>query len=185
VRWNNSRECRNFIYACQNDTACKNLTLHVKITLCVWKSHSVCINHTRTSCNHTLRSEITLVLGTIILFVWTLHYVCWNHTRAVCSKNWLLYNCWPFFCSFSIKLYYPHPHPLPSSMYHACPTISNSGSKKKVLNKLRQCTENGERKPRRSRNFKINPATMFHFEQCWNIHKFFFQLISGINFLLK
>jgi hypothetical protein len=47
----------------------------IKLPLCIWISHSACRNHTRACWNHTLRSEIRLVLAKITLCVWTSHYI--------------------------------------------------------------------------------------------------------------
>jgi hypothetical protein len=55
--WNHSRKCHNYIW---------------EITLCIWKSHSACINH-------TLRVEITVVSQLHC----TLAIACSNYTQRV------------------------------------------------------------------------------------------------------
>jgi hypothetical protein len=72
---NQTRACRNHTHTCQNPTLRIEFTIvrvestdksaaitfvRVKITLCIWKSHSACINHTRACCIHTFCSKITL-----------------------------------------------------------------------------------------------------------------------------
>jgi hypothetical protein len=37
---NHTRACFNHIRVCRNHTACRNYTLHVELTLCVYKPHS-------------------------------------------------------------------------------------------------------------------------------------------------
>jgi hypothetical protein len=87
------------------------ITLYVEIKLCVWKSHTACINHTRVWRYHTRECQIhthtcqnySRVYGNHTLRVKS-YSACsnqscawWNHTRA-CSKShfvWKLHSaCW-------------------------------------------------------------------------------------------
>jgi hypothetical protein len=54
----------------------------VKISLCVWKSHSACINHSRACWNHTLRLEIILCMWTS-QYACESHYACEDHTCVI------------------------------------------------------------------------------------------------------
>jgi hypothetical protein len=122
--WNLSRECHNHILACQNHIACGKhirrvlITLgmykshsyvwlshygHVKIALCVHKSHSACINHalrvkitlvrfkitvlsvvgTFVRVKSTLQVEITLCVYNSHSCVWTSHYEFEHHNMRV------------------------------------------------------------------------------------------------------
>jgi hypothetical protein len=74
---NHTRACLSHTCECGYDIRVwENHTLRVKITLCVWKSHSACRNHNRACRNHTracenhnLRAEITLIRVEITLGV--------------------------------------------------------------------------------------------------------------------
>jgi hypothetical protein len=78
-----------------NTHACGDNTLRVEIPLCIWKSHSGCINHALSVVITLVRVEITVVSVAITfvrvkitqrmattLGVYKSHCACENHTRA-------------------------------------------------------------------------------------------------------